>query len=182
MKEFFLAQLRDRSSDILKFRAATAGLSRLMATEIAAPFHPEWQKIILVPILRAGVAILPAFLELFKSAPIGFLGIQREEETAIPHLYYEKLPPLSPEDRILLLDPMLATGGSANLALDILKAKGAMQITLAVVIATRIGIDSVKKRHPDTHIYVVATDDKLDAKKFIVPGLGDFGNRYFGTD
>ena len=153
----------------------------LMACEIA-PIPNA--RIILVPILRAGLALLPTFQEIFEAAPIGLLGIRRDEKTALPYLYYEKLPFLSPADQIFILDPMLATGGSANLALDRLAAQGADldRATLITIIAAREGIHSVKKRHPQVGIYSVAVDEELDSRKYIVPGLGDFGDRYFGTD
>jgi uracil phosphoribosyltransferase len=183
MKEHFLTILRDRSIDCLAFRAAAAKLSELIASEIGAQIGPN-KRIILIPILRAGLALLPPFQKMFANAPIGILGIRRDEETALPHLYYEKLPRLAPNDRILLLDPMLATGGSASLALDRLEAHGAnlSRTTLVGVIASQEGFKAVKKHCPQVHIYTVAIDEKLDFKKYIVPGLGDFGDRYFGTD
>lgn len=184
MKDHFLAILRDRATDCSAFRSAATKLSRLIALDICPPVAQGHQRIILIPILRAGLVLLSPFQEFFESAPIGFLGIRREEETALPHLYYEKLPRLTHTDQILLLDPMLATGGSANLALDRLKASGAdlSHVTLIVILAARIGLAAVEKRHPQVRIYTVAVDEKLDSKKFIVPGLGDFGDRYFGTD
>jgi uracil phosphoribosyltransferase len=179
MKEFFLSQLRNRTANTQKFRAATSGISKLMASEISDQIGCK--EIILIPILRAGLALLPAFQKIFEGAPIGFLGIKRDEKTALPHLYYQNLPPLSPQSHILLLDPMLATGGSANLALDIIKKEGGVHITLVSVIAAPEGIEAVKKRHPEVLSYSVAIDEKLDPQKYIVPGLGDFGDRYFGT-
>jgi uracil phosphoribosyltransferase len=171
MKEKFLKILRDRSTSRVAFREAADKLGILMAEEI----HVE--KATLVPILRAGIALLHPFQKKFPAAPIGFLGIRRDEKTALPHLYYENLPPLT--EQILILDPMLATGGSANLAIDRLKSKGAKHIHLISVIASRDGIEAIKKRHQDIKIYSVAIDETLDADKFIVPGLGDFGDRYF---
>lgn len=184
MKEHFLTILRDRTIDCPAFRAATAKLSESIASEIASQIGPEDQRIILIPILRAGLALLPPFQRIFPSAPIGILGIRRDEKTALPHLYYEKLPRLPPTDRLLLLDPMLATGGSANLALDLLKTHGAAlsRTTLITIIASKEGLKAVEHRHPQVQITTVAVDEKLDFKKYIVPGLGDFGDRYFGTD
>ena len=180
MKEYYLNQLRDRTISIVHFREASASLSKLIALEVSLEAHGS-QKIILVPILRAGLSLLASFQDSFIEAPIGFIGIKRDEKTALPRLYYENLPPISPEDHVLVLDPMLATGGSANLALDLLKTKGAKSVTLVTILAAPEGIQWIKERHPKVHIYTVAIDKGLDAQKYIVPGLGDFGDRYFGT-
>lgn len=178
MKSRYLNVLRDRSANVVQFRQAALSLSKLIASEIALQV-PKSKKIILIPILRAGLALLPAFQDCFPGAPIGFIGIKRDEKTALPHLYYQNLPPIAPSDHVLLLDPMLATGGSAHLALNLIKAAN---VTLVTVIAAPEGVQLVKERHPKVQIYTVAIDQGLDAQKFIVPGLGDFGNRYFGTD
>lgn len=180
MKEKFLNQLRDRSLPIWNFREISLSLSKLMASEIIKQI-PKSEKVILIAILRAGLALLPAFQEKFIGAPIGLIGIRREEETALPHLYYEKLPPFSPSDHILVLDPILATGGSANLALDLLKKRGGKKGTLISVISAPEGISLIQQNHPSISLYTVVKDQGLDAKKFIVPGIGDFGDRYFGT-
>lgn len=184
MKEHFLNILRDRASDCLTFRSSTISLSKLMASEIHAHILLQPARVILVPILRAGLALLPAFQEIFDSAPIGIVGIRRDEKTALPRLYYENLPSLTPTDQILLLDPMLATGGSATVALDRLSAHGANpgRTTIVTVLSAPEGLAAVKKRYPQPHIYSVAIDAALDANKYIIPGLGDFGDRYFGTD
>lgn len=179
MKTQILNLLRDRSASIGTFRIASQSLSKLVASEIASQLQAHTP--VLVPILRAGLALLPAFEHQFEEARIGFLGIRRDETTAKPHLYYQNLPHPHPNDHVLLLDPMLATGGSANLALDILKSHGWTRITLISLIAAPEGLHAVQHRHPDTRIYTVAIDQKLDAKKYIVPGLGDYGDRYFGT-
>lgn len=180
MKEYYLNQLRDRTIGIVHFREASASLSKLIALEVSLA-SPASQRIILVPILRAGLSLLTAFQDSFIEAPIGFIGIKRDEKTALPRLYYENIPPISAGDHILVLDPMLATGGSADLALELLKSKGAKSITLVTILAAPEGIQRVKERHPKVHIYSVAIDKGLDAQKYIVPGLGDFGDRYFGT-
>lgn len=179
MKEHFLRQLRDRKSGIQAFRHASDNLSKLVSYEISSKIKNK--VITLIPIMRAGLALLPAFKEVFEGAPIGILGIRRDETTALPHLYYENLPTLSPHNHVLLLDPMLATGGSANLAIERIKAKGATRITLVSIIAAPEGIHEVKTKHPEVEIYTVAIDEKLDANHYIVPGLGDYGDRYFGT-
>lgn len=179
MKEGLLNRLRDRGLSTTLFRETSASLSKLMAIEI----HQRHlgSNVLLIPILRAGLVMLPAFQEKFMGAPIGLIGIRRDEETAAPHLYYEKLPPLSPASHLLILDPMLATGGSANLALNLLKSRGAHSCTLISMIAAPEGVALIRKNHPATLLYTVAVDKGLDAHKFIVPGLGDFGDRYFGT-
>jgi uracil phosphoribosyltransferase len=135
--------------------------------------------VVLVPILRAGMALLPAFLALFPEAPIGFFGIKRDEKTALPHLYYEKLPSIAETDTVFLLDPMIATGGTACLALKLLKQKGAKEIFLFAVIGATIGMKKVEHEHPEVKMLVAAEDPELNAQKMIVPGLGDFGDRYF---
>lgn len=199
MKEHFLTILRDRNTPMRPFREAARELARLLAAEashllplktthIDTPLAPTSGKrlaepALLIPILRAGLALLPAFEELLPQAPIGFFGMRRDEKTALPRLYYENLPPLSPSGWVLLLDPMLATGGSANLALDRLKSLG-QDLTKALLIsilAAPEGVRALKSRHPEVRLILGAVDEKLDAKKFIVPGLGDFGDRFFGT-
>lgn len=200
MKEHFLTILRDKNTGLEVFRNAAKELSRLIAAEIVdllplqkktvqSPLAPATgahlaQRVVLIPILRAGLVFLDTFLELLPSSPVGFLGIRRDETTTLPHLYYQKLPPLSPSDHILLLDPMLATGGTANLALNHLQSAGAdlSKTTLVSIVAAPEGIHAVRRNHPKTQIYTLAVDQKLDAHAFIYPGLGDFGNRYFGTN
>ncbi len=199
MKDHFLTLLRDRETPSKAFREAAAQLASLLAEKIVAhlPLRQEKiqtpmgeaagarfdHKVVLVPILRAGLVFLPSFLSLFPTASIGFLGIRRSEEDAHPHLYYENLPHITPDTYIFLLDPMLATGGTANLALDRLVKNTACpaQTHLATFLASEPGIEAVSQRHPHTAIHAAAIDPHLDAKQFIVPGLGDFGNRYFGT-
>lgn len=199
MKEHFLTILRDRKTPMLPFREAARELARLLAAETAhllplktthidTPLAPTSGKrlaepAVLIPILRAGLALLPAFEELLPEAPIGFFGMRRDEKTALPRLYYENLPPLSPSGWVLLLDPMLATGGSANLALDRLKSldQDLSKTLLISIVAAPEGVRALKSRHPEVRLITAAVDEKLDAKKFIVPGLGDFGDRFFGT-
>lgn len=199
MKEHFLTLLRDTKTDITHFRGAASNLAALMCQEISADLQLDTcrvqtplgnatgfclrRKVILVPILRAGIAFLPSFLQLFCEAVVGFLGIRRDETTARPHLYYENLPLIGINDLVFLLDPMLATGGTANLALQQLKEKGATPglTILASFIAAKPGLEVIRQHHPLVKVYTAAVDDELNNKKFIVPGLGDFGDRYFGT-
>ncbi len=180
MKENLIDRLRDRDLPIEQFRELSLSLSKQMALEVASRFKPG-EKVVLVAILRAGLVLLPAFQDQFSKAPIGLIGIRRDERTAIPELYYEKLPPLSPTARIFVLDPMLATGGSANLALNLLKERGAQHMTLISMISAPEGVRLIQKQHPAVSLYTVVQDLGLDDRKFIIPGLGDFGDRYFGT-
>ena len=199
MKEHFLTLLRQRETDTPVFRSTADKLASLIAQEIADEMPLQTQKIhtpigeatgaffakkvVLVPILRAGLAFLPSFINLFSNASIGFLGIKRAEKDALPHLYYENLPDIDPDTYVFLLDPMLATGGTANLALDRLVEKGASPATtvMASFLAAKNGVEAVHARYPQVKIHTAAIDPHLDSKKFITPGLGDFGNRYFGT-
>ncbi len=198
MKAALLTILRNKNTTQSEFRNASDKLSELLAAEAAE--HTEMQSfivetpisptqgfkpihsVVLIPILRAGIALLPAFMRIFDEAPVGFFGIRRDEETAKPCLYYENLPFIGDHDRIIILDPMLATGGSTILALEKLKARGvaAKRVTLVSIIAAPEGIARIKNSFPDIQIQIAAQDEKLDDKKFIVPGLGDYGDRYFG--
>ena len=200
VKETFLTILRDKTTNLRGFREAARNLCALIAAEAAlqiplsphpieTPLAPAKgaqlnQRIVLLPILRAGMVFLPPFLDLFPDAPVGFFGMRREEKTARPFLYYENLPPLSPTDRIFLLDPMLATGGSATLALRKLHEKkvNLSNLTLVTILAAKPGIAAVQKAFPQVTIYAAAIDEALDQNHFIVPGLGDFGDRFFGTE
>jgi uracil phosphoribosyltransferase len=142
------------------------------------------QDIILVPILRSGLVLIPAFIQTFPEAKIGCIGLRRDEKTAKPMLYYNNMPKLNGKEQIIMLDPMIATGGSSTATLDILTRMGISQeqIIFVAVIASQEGIDYVKKAYPNITILVTAIDKELNKNKFIVPGLGDFGDRYFGTE
>ena len=182
MKPILLSILRDRLTPTAQFRGAANELFALMAVEESLQIN-DHDLIVIVAILRSGAAPLPFFLHTFANAPVGFYGIKRDENTAMPQKYYENIPLLSPENHLLLLDPMIATGGSAHLAISDLISKGAnaSRITIISAIAALPGIDRIHKQFPLVKIKAAATDKQLDAKKFIVPGLGDFGDRYFGT-
>lgn len=140
------------------------------------------QDIILVPILRAGLGLLDGFRNMIKEAKVGFLGMARDEETLVPHEYYAKLPKKLDHAKVIVVDPMLATGGSSVDALDNIKAKGAKDIVLACLVAAPEGVKLVEEKHPDVDIYIAHLDDHLNEKGYIVPGLGDAGDRLFGTD
>ncbi len=137
--------------------------------------------IVVVPILRAGVGMLDGILDLVPTARVGFIGLYRDEETAEPVTYYDRLPPQAKGGTNIIIDPMLATGGSTNAAIDILKDFGAGEIIVICIVASPEGLGAVEKEHPDVMVYSAAVDDHLNEKKYIVPGLGDAGDRLFGT-
>lgn len=199
MKQVLLTTLRDRSTPIEKYRQTADLLAEIIAAE-SGQFLPKKSspvttpldvaegaslshEPVLIPILRSGLTLLPSFLRFYPRSPVGFLGIRREEKTAAPQLYYQNIPPLSPNTPVFILEPMIATAGSAILAATILKHAGAEEknITLVSVLAAREGVDNFIECHPKVRHHIVHIDPKLDLKKMIVPGLGDFGDRYFGT-
>ena len=137
--------------------------------------------IVVVPILRAGVGMLEGILELVPTARVGFVGLYRDEETKQPVTYYERFPRQIRGGTCIVIDPMLATGGSTVAALDLLKSSGAEDIVVICIVTCPEGIALVEEAHPDVKIYAAAIDDKLNEKKYIVPGLGDAGDRLFGT-
>jgi len=137
--------------------------------------------IVVVPILRAGVGMLEGILELVPTARVGFVGLFRDEETKLPVTYYERFPPQIKGGTCIIIDPMLATGGSTAAAIDKLKESGAQSIVVVCIVTCPEGIALVEAEHPDVPIYAAAIDERLDEKKYIVPGLGDAGDRLFGT-
>ncbi|MCA9151232.1 MAG: uracil phosphoribosyltransferase, partial [Planctomycetales bacterium] len=139
------------------------------------------ERVGIVPILRAGLGMVDPVVDLIPEAEVWHLGLYRDEDTAEPVEYYSKLPPNRPVDVALVLDPMLATGGSAIAAIDVLKRWGVARCKLLSIIAAQPGIDRVTSQFPDAQIYVCAIDPELNDRKFIVPGLGDAGDRIFNT-
>jgi uracil phosphoribosyltransferase len=137
--------------------------------------------IVVVPILRAGVGMLEGILELVPTARVGFVGLYRDEETKQPVTYYERFPRQIRGGTCIVIDPMLATGGSTVAALDLLKSSGAEDIVVICIVTCPEGIALVEEEHPDVKIYAASIDDRLNEKKYIVPGLGDAGDRLFGT-
>jgi len=137
--------------------------------------------IVVVPILRAGVGMLEGILELVPTARVGFVGLYRDEETKQPVTYYERFPRQIKGGTCIVIDPMLATGGSTVAALNLLKGSGAEDIVVICIVTCPEGIALVEKAHPDVKIYAASIDDRLNEKKYIVPGLGDAGDRLFGT-
>lgn len=199
MKKSLITILRNRNTTIEQYRQATDQLGTVLAVECDALFPKATMFVdtplarthgvcfkhesVLVPILRSGLVLLPPFLRFYPNAKVGFIGTRRDEKTAIPELYYSKLPPFNSDNPILLLDPMIATGGSAALAVKVLMAAGAIekQITMIAFIASAQGLARFQKECPEVGVVVAQVDEGLDEQKRIIPGLGDFGDRYFGT-
>lgn len=192
-----LGRLRDSSTDTDAFRRHARLLTLVLAFEVLRDLPVDrvriqtpleetdggvlTRSVIFVPVLRAGLAMLDAMSDFVPGSKVGFVGLERDEETAIAHSYYEKLPRQLEGAETVILDPMLATGGSALAAIDLLKRHQATSIRLACVVAAPEGIDAVVEQHPDVAIFACAIDRGLNERKFILPGLGDFGDRYFGT-
>lgn len=196
LAQHLLSQLRDVNTEPEVFRRlarqlttllvieATKGLSQTTATVVTPLVSCDTkvlgEGIAAVPILRAGLSMLEPVLELFPDVKVGYVGLERHEDTAVARSYYMKLPKL--EGRFTLcLDPMLATGGSAAQAIGQLKVAGAKQVAMVCVIASPEGISFLQRQHPDVPIITASVDECLNDKKYIVPGLGDFGDRLYGT-
>jgi len=144
--------------------------------------HTLKDEIVIVPILRAGLGMVDAFLELFPEARVGHIGLYRDEETLKPVDYYFKFPKNLDKSIVIILDPMLATGGSICAAVSYLKERGANKIKVVSLIAAPEGINKLTNEHPDVQIYIAVLDRQLNSKGFILPGLGDAGDRIFGTE
>lgn len=192
-----LATLRDTRTPPDIFRRVTRRLSLLIAAEVlkeiptvdgtvqtplAVAFARRVKaRVTLVPVLRAGLGMIDGVLDLLPEARVGHIGLQRDEATAEAMRYYVKLPPDLADDVVLITDPMLATGGSAVAAIDLLRGAGARDVRFVCVVAAPEGIAAIERKHPDVPIYTPVVDRELNVHKFIVPGLGDFGDRLFGT-
>jgi uracil phosphoribosyltransferase len=192
-----LMELRDARTAPPAFRRAANRISVLLAAEalrhlpssattVTTPLGPAEGRVVLtdvvvVPVLRAGLGMLDAVLELLPTARVGHIGLQRDEATAIASRYYSKLPPGLTNSHVLMIDPMLATGGSAAAAIDLIKAAGATAISMICIVSAPEGVSLLERVHPDVAIFTPVVDKQLNAHKFIVPGLGDFGDRLYGT-
>jgi uracil phosphoribosyltransferase len=195
--EDVLVALRDKRTPSADFRRLARRLSLLLVAEATrdlpladttvetpleiTPAKRLRERVVAVPVLRAGLGMLDAFLELVPSAQVGYFGLERNEETAVARRYYEKVPKRLEDAIVFLLDPMLATGGSAALAVDGLRSLGARHIRLLSIVAAPEGVAHLEATEPGTEIYTAAVDRALNDRKFILPGLGDFGDRLFGT-
>jgi uracil phosphoribosyltransferase len=192
-----LVSLRDKTTSPEHFRRASMRISVLLAAEamrdlptrdvnVDSPLGPApgrtiARDVVVVPVLRAGLGMLDAVLELVPTARVGHIGLQRDEMTAVASQYYSKLPARLDASDVLMIDPMLATGGSAVAALDLLARAGASRIRIICIVAAPEGVALVEWHHPDIAIYTPVVDRQLNAQKYIVPGLGDFGDRLYGT-
>lgn len=192
-----LSLLRDADTGHTQFRQLTREITQFLCYEALqhvpvapvtvrtplgeAPGHQIAADIVVVPILRAGVGMLDGVLELVPTARVGFVGLYRDADTKLPIEYYRKLPPARAGSLHIVIDPMLATGGSTAETLSMLKKNGATRIIVIAIVSCPEGLAAVAEAHDDVPVYVAAVDSHLDARKYIVPGLGDAGDRLYGT-
>ena len=192
-----ITHLRDKTTRPATFRTLCYQITLLLAIEatrdlpteskaIETPMEPmsgrvlTHQPLVIVPILRAGLGMMQPFLDIFPDVSVGYIGLERDHTTAIARSYYSKLPPVAGR-RVLVIDPMLATGGSAVKAIDVVRTAGATDIALVSIVSSPEGVAEVARHHPTLSIFTAALDRGLNAKKYILPGLGDFGDRLYGT-
>jgi len=192
-----LALIRDKDTRHKEFRELATEITMFVCyealktisvkeVEVETPLetakcHKIAEDLVVVPILRAGVGMLEGILSLVPSARVGFVGLYRDEVTKEPVTYYQRLPDQTKGGLCILVDPMLATGGSTVAAIDMLKEKGAHKIVVVCIVTCPEGLQRVEAAHPDVHIYAASIDDGLNEKSYIVPGLGDAGDRLYGT-
>jgi uracil phosphoribosyltransferase len=191
-----ITHLRDKTTKPATFRTLAYQISLLLAIEATrhvrtAPKPIETpleavvgrvfaQPLVVVPILRAGLGMVQPFVDIFPDISVGYVGLERDHETAVARSYYCKLPPLAGR-QVFIVDPMLATGGSAVKAIEVVQSHGASEIALVSIVSSPEGVATVEKSFPKIPIYTAAVDRELNARKYIVPGLGDFGDRLYGT-
>jgi uracil phosphoribosyltransferase len=192
-----LTVMRDRGTTFGEFRQALFEASAILAVEaardlpvttveIATPLEETTgsrlpTEITIVPVLRAGLGMVEGFLRLLPGARVGHVGVYRDEQEHTPVDYYERLPPNLGEAHVFVVDPMLATGGSAVAALDLIRRAGGRDVRMICIVAAPEGVALVERHHPDVHIFTPVVDRGLNDHKFILPGLGDFGDRLYGT-
>jgi len=192
-----LALIRDKDTGHKKFRELATEITMFVCyealktisvkeVEVETPLetarcHKIAEDLVVVPILRAGVGMLEGILSLVPSARVGFVGLYRDEKTKEPVSYYHRLPDQTKHGLCILVDPMLATGGSTVAAIDILKENGAQKIVVVCIVTCPEGLQRVEDAHPDVQIFAASIDKALDERKYIVPGLGDAGDRLYGT-
>ncbi|MEX0849250.1 MAG: uracil phosphoribosyltransferase [Candidatus Dependentiae bacterium] len=199
-QNYLLSILRNKDTNRKTFRTTAYKLTQLLALKTLDHIKMKTvdiettlakttglaitQRIVLVPILRSGITMVEPFLDFFPDAFIGVVGLQRDEKTAQAHWYYENIPKLSKDDQIIIVDPMIATGGTGFETLTMLQKKNANLDTLLYIsmVSAPEGINKIKNSFANITIITTSTDSHLNDKKFIIPGLGDFGDRYFGTE
>lgn len=195
--QHYLTVLRDRETPTSAFRDAGDSVTRILLAEasrnvlwvektVTTPLETTvgcvlCERPVVVPILRAGLCMLEPALQMLPNAAVGFVGLERDEATAIASCYYEKLPPVETATHVFVVDPMLATGGSAVQTITALKKRGASHISMVSIISAPEGVAYLKKHHPDVGIVTGIIDRELNDKKYICPGLGDFGDRLYAT-
>lgn len=192
-----LALIRDRRTGHQEFRALAREITMFVCYEALKAVNVRQvlvetplasakgfkidEDLIVVPILRAGVGMLQGILDLVPTARVGFVGMYRDKKTKRPVAYYERVPEQSNNALYIIIDPMIATGGSTAATIEMLKKQGAVHIVVVCIVTCPEGLDAIESAHPDVRIYAAAIDDHLDERKYIVPGLGDAGDRLFGT-
>ncbi|ANZ61675.1 uracil phosphoribosyltransferase [Secundilactobacillus paracollinoides] len=193
-----LTIIRNKNCGTKVFREVVDEITTLMAYDVARDMPLEdieietpiskmtaktlsGKKVAVVPILRAGIGMVDGILKLIPAAKAGHIGMYRDEETLEPHEYFVKLPADIEQRQVFVVDPMLATGGSAIMAIDALKKRGATNIKFVCLVSAPEGVKALREKHPDVDIYAAALDDHLNEDGYIVPGLGDAGDRLFGT-
>jgi uracil phosphoribosyltransferase len=191
-----VTHLRDKTTKPVTFRTLTYQIGLLLAVEATRdlqtckveietplenfPGTVLSDTLVLVPILRAAIGLVQPFIDLFPNVSIGYVGLERDHQTAIARNYYCKLPPLDGQ-RVLILDPMLATGGSAVQAIQLVQESGGKNLAVVCVVAAPEGVDAIEKLDPNTPIFSAALDRELNSRKYILPGVGDYGDRLYGT-
>jgi uracil phosphoribosyltransferase len=189
--------VRDENTGTKDFRQTVAEIAMLMAYEITrdlptrkvsvktpvgiAETRVLAKEVVIVPILRAGLGMVDGITALIPTAKVGHIGVYRDEETLEPHEYYAKLPSIITDASVMVVDPMLATGGSVKHAIDIIKKKGATDISYVGLVGAPEGVKKIQQYHPDVNIFLAVLDERLNEHGYIVPGLGDCGDRLFGT-
>jgi uracil phosphoribosyltransferase len=193
-----LTQIRNKNTGTTEFRRIVNEIGGLMVyeitrdleleeVEIETPLSPikaqqlAGEKLVICPILRAGLGMVDGILQMIPAARVGHIGLYRDEETLLPVEYFAKFPSKIEDRVIIIVDPMLATGGSAIASIDLVKRRGAKNVKFVCLVAAPEGVKAIREAHPDVPIYIASLDEKLNDKGYIVPGLGDAGDRIFGT-